>query len=177
MHLPVQRNVIANIARHSVTHRTPASDRIGWHDTDEGRLFEESHFQVKLLGPVLWRNVAVSRPNDVPDVESILFPRIPIANLVRFSEHSSLSLLKQFKHLPVSNEAPDSIPPCRSAAGSRSAIPRSCGFRLHRIPPTAVLGRFQFSHSANTLDQATYMIYRRGDKGMTKTAIQKKKKR
>lgn len=70
------------MARHSVADRAATCDGIRRHDTDEWRLLEEGHLEVELIRPVLGRDVAMSRPDDVPDVQAVrLFPGVPVADL------------------------------------------------------------------------------------------------
>ena len=80
--LPVECQIIANKARHSVTDWTATRNGIRWRHADERRLFEKCNFEMKFIRTVFWWRVTPTGPNDITNIKSLwLFPWIPIANL------------------------------------------------------------------------------------------------
>ncbi len=73
--------MVANVTRYSMADRTATANRIRRHDADEWRLLQKSNFQVELVRTVFRWDVTVTRPHDILDIKSILFPRVPMANL------------------------------------------------------------------------------------------------
>lgn len=73
--------MVSHVTRHSVADWASSAHRIGRHDVDEWWFFQKSDFQVELFRPIFWRHVTVAGPNDILNVQAVLLPRMPIANL------------------------------------------------------------------------------------------------
>lgn len=76
--------MVANVTRYSMADRTATANRIRRHDADERRLLQKGNFQVELVRTVFRWYVTVTGPHDILDIESILLPRVPMANLLFF---------------------------------------------------------------------------------------------
>lgn len=58
---------------------------------DVGRLLQEGYFEVKLLRYTLRRRVGIAWPDDVLDVQTLLLPRLPDADLPTNGRKNALS--------------------------------------------------------------------------------------
>ena len=69
-----------HFARHPAVYIAFASDWIRRSTVDERGLLQEAHRQMKLFRNSLGRNVALSRPHDVFDVQTVLVGLIALPN-------------------------------------------------------------------------------------------------
>lgn len=80
-YLHVHICLCCNATYHTPIHATLPRDRVRWRHLNIWRLFQERNLEMELLGyPLGWR-VAVARPHDVLDVQTLLLPGLPDTDL------------------------------------------------------------------------------------------------
>lgn len=72
-------------------HQAFSGHGIGRCKVDVGRLLQKGYFEVKLLRYSLWRRVGIARPDDVLDVQTLLLPGLPDADLPTSERKNVLS--------------------------------------------------------------------------------------
>lgn len=73
--------VLGHSTVNTAIHQAFSGHRIGRCKIDVGRLLQKGYFEVKLLRHSLRRRMGIARPNDVLDVQTLLLPGLPDADL------------------------------------------------------------------------------------------------